>query len=71
MSVYRRAHLLTLRPPLAFGGHCWVVLDGDPWLERCLGCHAVLPVWMVSEGYWATEAGRWCPDFLAALPRAL
>ena len=67
-ELYRRAHLLTLRPPLWSGGHSYVPV-GDR-LHRCILCHSIVPGWALDEGFWMVFAGRWCRGLFAALPPA-
>lgn len=65
----RSARLLALRPPLAFGGHSFSLLQGDGIpLSRCVGCLVTLPSWAVAEGM-GHHFGlhRWCPHMFRAL----
>jgi len=65
----RGARLLALRPPLALGGHTFVLVDGWVPGERCVRCHVWLPRWAVNEGLWSQFGlARLCPDLLLALP---
>jgi hypothetical protein len=64
-TVYDRARLLRLRPPLWCGGHGWVT--AGPHLLRCERCLALVPRWAVVEGFAQAMAGRWCPGLLAQL----
>jgi hypothetical protein len=62
------ARALALRPPLAYGGHCFLHLDDTRLLMRCVGCHWCGPRWVVTEGFWPVELTRWCPSLFRALP---
>jgi hypothetical protein len=56
---------MRLRPPLANGGHCFVMLSPHVWW--CIGCHRAVPTWALTEGFVTTLLGRWCPDLFDAL----
>jgi hypothetical protein len=60
------ARLLALRPPLAYGGHAFVLL-GEATLY-CVGCFSAVPRWAVAEGFESTLLARWCPALFLALP---
>ena len=62
----RTARALALRPPLANGGHCFVITSEGWW--QCIGCYFVCPTWVLREGYVTTFAGRYCPALFRALP---
>ena len=65
-SLGRTARLLTLRPPLAYGGHAFAFVGHD--LARCHGCHVMLPWWAVAEGMGQHFGlARWCPALFEAL----
>jgi hypothetical protein len=70
-------------PPLAYGGHYFehVGTMGEPptnWRKperpfgswwRCVHCYAVVPSWVLKEGWWMAMAGPWCQGRLRALRR--
>jgi hypothetical protein len=63
---------MSFRPPLAHGGHCWLLAGQRrdvPWagVATCVDCFVTVPFWALREGFWMTLAGRWCPGQLAAL----
>lgn len=72
IELGRTAHLLAMRPPLAFGGHCFLPVGAStpsmltpdsPAATRwwwCVGCHQACPVWAIREGFATTMLGRWC-----------
>lgn len=68
------ARVLALRPPIAFGGHCFRVWESDAGelFESCVGCHVTVPGWAVREQL-GGEFGlaRWCQDLFRMLPAAV
>jgi hypothetical protein len=66
-------HPESYRPPLALGGHCFDLVTlhpgHDDFYVTCLSCFTSMPAWALSEGFWMTLAGRWCPGAVRALPR--
>lgn len=63
MTLYRSPW--SWSPPLAYGGHNYLLHDG--W-ARCTRCLAHCPTWTLSEGFWPAFCGRWCPKLIPALP---
>jgi len=73
----RALRYLSMRPPLADGGHCFVRLDydigrrssttdvADVWW--CIGCYRAVPGWALAEGFATTLLGRWCPALFRQL----
>ena len=73
--TYRAAAMLSMRPPLAFGGHGFTVHRADhpdDWtLFTCRGCFVSLPAWALDEKLGSHFGlARWCPSIMRALPTA-
>lgn len=60
-------HPASFTPPLAYGGHEWLVGDGPA--AYCWACGAHCPVWALIEGLWMSFGPRWCPNKVRALQR--
>jgi hypothetical protein len=63
VSGYR--HPTSYRPPLAFGGHCWLLADRTATCHRCA---ATVPTSTLHGDAWAALAGRYCLAATRALP---
>lgn len=74
MSYGRTARALVMRPPLAYGGHCFVLICDGGDHERdvlwCAGCQQACPTWAAQEGFATTLLGRWCVGMFKMLEPA-
>jgi len=58
MKSYR--HPASYRPPLALGGHEFIVRGDTYTYATCCACGATVPLWAIKEGFWPTLIQRWC-----------
>jgi hypothetical protein len=62
---------LSFRPPLALGGHGYLLMPqvgpSGPW-ARCVKCHRACPHWAIVEGLWCLFMPQICQGTIAALP---
>lgn len=68
MRPYR--HPASFTPPLAWGGHEFVVRGDTYTYATCVACGATVPLWALKEALWPTLTQRWCLGKVRALEAA-
>ena len=63
-------HPADYRPPLAWGGHEFVVHGHSYTFATCIACGATVPLWAIKEGFWPSFMQRWCIGKIRALGAA-